>query len=77
MTPLLEHAVAEAACRSDAEQDAIAARILAEIDDERAWDRAFDATTDAQWDRLAALARSGIGTPGSVSLNALIDPDRG
>jgi hypothetical protein len=77
MTKLLERAVAEAARRPDEEQDAIAARILAEIEDERAWDRAFAATTDEQWDRLAAMARSGIEAGGSKPLSELTGRPRG
>ncbi len=74
MTKLLERAIAEASRLSDEEQDALAARILEEIDDEREWDRAFAATTDAQWDRLAAMARREIEAGGSKSLNDLIGP---
>ena len=72
MTELLERAVAEAASLSEAEQDAIAARILAEIEDEREWDRRFAATTDEQWDKLAAMARRQIEAGGSVPLDELI-----
>lgn len=77
MTKLLERAVAEAARRPDAEQDAIATRILAELADEQEWDRAFAETTDEQWDRLAALARSGIDAGGSTPLDALTGRRRG
>ena len=38
MSQLLDQAVAEARKLSDAEQDAIAALILAEIEDDRRWD---------------------------------------
>ena len=72
MTSLLERAFAEAASLSEADQDAIAARILAEIEDEREWDRRFDATTDEQWDKLAAMARREIEADGSASLDELI-----
>ena len=61
MTKLLERAVAEAAALPEPEQDALAARILAEIDDERAWDRAFAETTDDDLDNLVAFARSQAG----------------
>ncbi len=72
MTELLERAFTEAASRPEEEQDAIAARILAEIEDERAWDRRFEATTDEQWDKLAAMARRDIGAEGSASLDDLV-----
>lgn len=58
MTKLLERAIAEAAALSEPEQDALAARILAEIEDERAWDRAFAETTEEDLDNLVAFARS-------------------
>lgn len=76
MTKLLEKAFAEAASLPDAEQDALAARILAEIEDERAWDRAFAATTDAQWDKLAAMAQREAKGKGSTSLDELIRGER-
>ena len=37
-----------------ADQDAIAARLLAEVDDGRRWESRFASTTDDQWDRLVA-----------------------
>ena len=77
MTKLLERAVAEASARPEAEQDALAARILAEIADERQWDRAFASTTDEQWDDLAAMARRDIAAGGSASLDDLVRDRRG
>ncbi len=41
MSQLLDAAVAEARKLSDLEQDAIAALILAEIDDDRRWEQSF------------------------------------
>jgi hypothetical protein len=41
MSQLLDHAVAEARKLPDAEQDAIAALILEEIEDERRWEEAL------------------------------------
>ena len=57
MTELLQRAIAEIERLPADAQDAIAARILAELDDEQAWMARFDATTDEQWARLAARAR--------------------
>lgn len=76
MTELLERAVAEAASLSEAQQDAIAARILEEIRDEQAWDQRFAATTDEQWDKLAAMARREIEAEGSTPLDELIRGQR-
>jgi hypothetical protein len=61
MTTLLQRAVAEAEKLPAEDQDAIAARFLAEIEDERQWTARFAATTDDQWDRMAAEVRREIG----------------
>ncbi len=71
MTKLLARAVAEASTRPEPEQDALAALLLAELDDERAWDEAFAATTDEQWDGLAEMARRQIAAGDSVPLRDL------
>ncbi|MFL5331385.1 MAG: hypothetical protein ACJ8C4_21055 [Gemmataceae bacterium] len=52
MSQLLEHALAEVRKLSDAEQEAIAALILAEIEDDRLWEESFARSTD----KLKALA---------------------
>jgi hypothetical protein len=48
MTSLLRQALAEAETLPEADQDAIAARILAEIEDERQWAARFAATNELQ-----------------------------
>lgn len=68
MTELLQQAIAEVSKLSDEDQDAIASgrsltiatRLLAELEDEQAWQSRFDATTDTQWDSLAMSARQEI-----------------
>ena len=50
MTKLLERAVAEIEKLPEDAQDAIAARLLADLADEQAWAARFAATTDAQFD---------------------------
>lgn len=52
MSQLLDHAVAEARKLSDAEQDAIAALILEEIEDDRRWEEKLARSPG----KLAALA---------------------
>jgi hypothetical protein len=52
MSQLLEHAFAEVRKLPETEQDAIAALILEEIEDDRRWDEAFARSPD----KLAALA---------------------
>jgi hypothetical protein len=72
MTKLLERAVAEAAALPEDQQDALASRLLAEMEDERQWASSFDATSDGQWDALAAMARRGRKTGGSVALKDVV-----
>lgn len=60
MTELLQKAIAEVSKLSDEQQDAIATLLLAELEDEQAWQARFEATTDTQWDSLAAMVRQDI-----------------
>ena len=57
MTELLQRAIAEIQKLPADEQDAIAARILADLEDEQAWTAQFAATTDVQWDRMIEQVR--------------------
>lgn len=59
MTQLLQRALAEVQNLSASEQDAIAAIVLEEIADERAWDDAF-ARSQPALSRLAEKVREGI-----------------
>lgn len=59
MTELLEKVIAQLKTLSADEQDAIATRLLAEIEDEQTW-KAHEATTDQQWARLADTVRQEI-----------------
>ncbi|MFE1744759.1 hypothetical protein [Coleofasciculus sp. H7-2] len=60
MTELLQRVIAELEKLSEDEQDAIATRLLAELEDERAWKVRFKSTTNEQWDRLAQMVRQEI-----------------
>jgi hypothetical protein len=60
MTELLERAIAQLKTLPADEQDAIAARLLAEIEDEQTWKAQFDSTTDDRWDRMAEMVRQEI-----------------
>jgi hypothetical protein len=59
MTQLLEQAIAELHKLPDSDQDAIAALILAEIDDERHWEVAF-ANSQEQLAGMADKVREDI-----------------
>ena len=69
MTALLEQAMAAIEKLPADAQDAIAARLLAEVADEHAWAGRFEATTDAQWDRMATSVRQAIATEDLGSLD--------
>lgn len=56
MTQLLERAFAEASELPDEEQDAFAAFVLAELEAERKWTRAFENSQD----ELARLGREAL-----------------
>lgn len=60
MTELLERVIAQLKTLPDNEQDEIAARLLAEMEDEQAWKAQFESTTDSQWDRMAEMVRQEI-----------------
>jgi hypothetical protein len=61
MSQLLEQAVAEARKLSDVEQDAIAAIILEEIEDEQRWEQAL-ARSPGKLSALAARAAEQVQT---------------
>jgi hypothetical protein len=60
MTELLERVIEPLKVLPAKEQDAIAARLLAELQDEQKWTQRFAETTDQQWDQLAAMVRQEI-----------------
>ncbi len=60
MTQLLQKAFAEIEKLPEDTQDAVAARILADLADDRAWMERFEATSAEQWNRLATLAHQEI-----------------
>ena len=60
MTKLLEQAIFEIEKLPEDAQNAIASRLLADLADEQSWAAQFTATTDAQWDNMAAMVRQEI-----------------
>ncbi|NJM71410.1 MAG: hypothetical protein HC862_14925 [Scytonema sp. RU_4_4] len=60
MTKLLEQVIAQLKSLPADEQDAIAVRLLAEMEDERIWKAQFESTTDDQWARIAQMVRQEI-----------------
>lgn len=71
MTDLLQQAIRAAEALPANEQDALAATILAEIEDERRWTAAFERSAD----RLAELAREALAEHRAGRTQPL-DPDK-
>jgi hypothetical protein len=71
-TALLQKAISEIEKLPADQQDSIAARLLAEINDEQGWSDRFNATTDQQWDRLAQLVDQEIDSGYTTSLDDLL-----
>ncbi|MFO0848455.1 MAG: hypothetical protein U0871_07860 [Gemmataceae bacterium] len=71
MTPLLQRAITAVAALPAAEQDAVAARLLAELAAEDEFDRALAATGG----RLAGLAAAALAEH-RAGETAALDPDR-
>lgn len=69
MTELLQQVIAQIQQLPPDQQDAIAARFLAESQDEQKWKTSFVATTDEQWDRMAAMVRQEIAKGETVPLD--------
>lgn len=74
MTELLERVIAQLKTLPADEQDAIAARLLAELEDERVWKAQFESTTDDQWDRIAEMVRQEIAAGDITPLAEVFPP---
>jgi hypothetical protein len=74
VTALLRRAIAEVEELPIEDRDAIASRLLAEVEDERAWATRFAATTDAQWDSLVADVRRDVTALGTQPLEDALPP---
>ncbi|MCT7979596.1 hypothetical protein [Laspinema olomoucense] len=60
MTELLRYVLAEIEKLTEEEQNAIASRLLAELENERKWKSRFEATNERQWNALAKMVRQDI-----------------
>jgi hypothetical protein len=69
MTELLQQAIAQIQQLPPDQQDAIAARFLAELQDEQQWEAQFASTTDDKWDHMAAMVREEIAKGETVPLD--------
>ena len=74
MTELLRQAIAQIEKLPPEQQDAIAARFLAELQDDQKWETSFAETTDDQWDRMAAMVRKDIANGKTLPLEKIFPP---
>jgi hypothetical protein len=74
MRQLLQQAIAAIEKLPAEVQDAIATRLLAEAADEQVWATQFEATTDAQWDRMAEMVRRAIAAEDITPLDDVLPP---
>ena len=74
MTELLKKAITAIEALPDDVQDAIAARLLAEAEDEAEWARRFEQTTAVQWNRLAEAVRESIAREPTEPLEEVFPP---
>jgi hypothetical protein len=76
MTELLQQAITQIKKLPPDQQDAIAARFLAELQDEQEWETRFAATTDEQWDQMAAMVRQEITNSETIPLDEVFPPQK-
>lgn len=76
MTELLQQAIAQIQELPPEQQDAIASRFLAELQDEQKWEARFMATTDDQWDQMAAMVRQEIARREIAPLNEVFSSQK-
>lgn len=69
MIELLQRAIAEMEKLPSAQQDAIASRIIADLEGEREWAVRFEATTDEQWERMVEAIRGEIAAGNTTPLD--------
>ncbi len=74
MTELLRQAIAQIEKLPPDQQDAIAFRLLAELQDEHQWETLFATATDDQWDQMAAMVRQEIASGETVPLDSVFPP---
>ncbi|MDJ0592588.1 MAG: hypothetical protein QNJ72_21785 [Pleurocapsa sp. MO_226.B13] len=76
MTELLRRAIAKIEKLPPEQQDAIASRLLEELQDEQKWTTNFASTTDEQWDRMAEMVRQEINDGETVSLDDVFSTEK-
>lgn len=71
MTELLQQAISLIEKLPAEQQNAIATQLLAELQDDQKWETRFAATTNDQWDRMAAMVRQEIASGETVTFDTV------
>ncbi len=71
MTELLESVIVQLKALPPIDQDAIASRLLAELQDEQRWSKSFADTTEHQWEMLADMVRQEIASEEVTPLDVM------
>jgi hypothetical protein len=71
MTELLESVIVQLKALPAIDQDAIASRLLAELQDEQRWNKSFAETTDRQWELLADMVHQEIASEEVTPLDVM------
>jgi hypothetical protein len=74
MIESLQRVIAEIEKLPTETQDAIANRLLDELENEKAWGDRFESTTDQQWENLAAMVRQEISAGNTIPLDDAFQP---
>ena len=69
MTELLRDVFSQLQQLPDDQQDAIASRLLIELNDDLRWEKNFAKTSDAQWEKMASMVRQEISMGETIPLN--------
>lgn len=71
MTELLRDLFSQLEQLPDDQQDAIASRLLTELNDDLRWENNFAKTSDAQWEKMATMVRQEILMDETIPLNEI------
>ena len=71
MTQLLRDLFSQLEQLPDDQQDAIASRLLTELNDDLRWEKNFEKTSEAQWEKMAIMVRQEILMGETIPLNEI------
>jgi hypothetical protein len=71
MTELLRDLFSQLEQLPDDQQDAIASRLLTELNDDLRWEKNFEKTSETQWEKMAITVRQEILMGETIPLNEI------